>query len=94
MRTSAKIKVAKRTKRISTTFWHVTPCSMVEMYRRFGGTDLLPARVLGSLFDTVNGESTLLRNVGNSTTVHGGASQEKMLFTVITLKTSKLTNKS
>jgi hypothetical protein len=53
----------------SAVFWHVTPCSPVEVRWRFGGTYCLPcslnfaSRLLGLLFYPEDRGSTLLRNL-------------------------------
>jgi hypothetical protein len=54
-----------------TNFWDVTPCSLVELYERFGGTYCLRLQnrrvnslcLLGLLFGPEDGGSTFLRNV-------------------------------
>jgi hypothetical protein len=53
-------------------FWHVILCSLMEVYRRFGGTCCISLQVLvfasyrflGLLFGTEGGGSVFLRNVG------------------------------
>jgi hypothetical protein len=86
----------------NTLFWKVTPCCLIEVYRRFERNVVLlfsgstskpgnkpPSRRRAGLFDLEDGDSIFLRNVGELLSVSTSLQSRIMLFAVPAVTASK-----